>query len=92
MPRIKLDQNQFYGTPVLGISKDNIDRSNAARKAVNRYSTHTYGQTPELDDLLQDFLGDLRHFARRYGVNYDEIDRRARETFEEELREEAADA
>lgn len=90
------------------MSVDNEDRAGFAAAAVNAYCSMTRFDPREqtvsvegpddkdgrehAEEVMSDLLGDLRHLAKAFGIDWDAIDERGREHFEYELAEEEEDA
>lgn len=70
----------------------NQQRAEAAAEAVDAYSEAAQFGEIIPAEILGDLLGDLRHWAARVGVDFEQCDRNARTCFEAEVREEASHA
>ena len=66
----------------------NQERAWAAAAAVESYSSYGGYRKPHPAELLGDLLGDLRHWAAKVGVDFEQCDRNARACFENEVKEE----
>jgi len=71
----------------------NDERAVVAAQAVEAYrcAGEYYGDMHPAE-LLGDLLGDLRHWAAKVGVDFEQCDKNARICFENEVKEEADDA
>jgi hypothetical protein len=70
----------------------NEQRAKAAQAAVNAYAIAGEANLPHPAEILGDLLGDLRHWAAKVGVDFEQCDKNARICFENEVKEEADDA
>jgi hypothetical protein len=73
----------------------NEQRAVVAGEAITAYQKageyKAYSPSEILPELLGDLLGDLRHWAAKVGVDFEQCDRNARACFENEVKEEADD-
>jgi hypothetical protein len=69
----------------------NQQRAEAAAQAVEAYRVAGEYSDQHPAELLGDLLGDLRHWAAKVGVDFEQCDKNARACFENEVREEADD-
>lgn len=71
------------------------EMTNDQRAVVAAQAVEAYAVAGEYDDpnpsaaeVLGDLLGDLRHWAAKVGVDFEQCDRNARACFENEVKEE----
>lgn len=70
----------------------NDERAVVAAQAVEAYRVAGEHADQSPAELLGDLLGDLRHWAAKVGVDFEQCDKNARACFENEVEEEADDA
>jgi hypothetical protein len=70
----------------------NIQRACVAAVTVEAYRTAGKYEDMVPAEILGDLLGDLRHWAAKVGVDFEQCDKNARICFENEVKEEADDA
>lgn len=70
----------------------NDERAVVAAQAVEAYRVAGEYTDQSPAELLGDLLGDLRHWAAKVGVDFEQCDKNARICFENEVKEEADDA
>jgi hypothetical protein len=70
----------------------NEQRAVVAAQAVEAYRVAGEYSDQHPAELLGDLLGDLRHWAAKVGVDFEQCDRNALACFEAEVKEEADNA
>lgn len=65
----------------------NDERAYVAALTIDAYEKLGEYVNPHPAELLGDLLGDLRHWAAKVGVDFEQCDKNARKCFENEVRE-----
>jgi len=65
----------------------NDERAYIAKRVLGRYAYLCKYKDPVPAEVLGDLLGDLRHFAKAHGVDFEQCNRNAKACFEEESHE-----